>query len=472
MTQPLRILPKEMQQTAEALRSLSQESSTIRQYLQRQWNRLDADWEWYARVDANGYHRRAMQELARTAQMLEQMGAALTNTTDLIRSTEAECATLFASSDSTGLAGHVLGAKTTTANVVQGQVPLIMTSEVILASASMPDSARPGANLTHQALVAYYKDQTWQTKFDEEARINQEISELEALIPEDVRDRDLGDLDREISDIEGQIAELEAKKKHEEAEAEKLLNRLVPDWPLQKDDDGGLLRSLADDHEDLAAQYESEIKDLQEHKLELESQHEKLDHLQTLYNQRGALNQVVDAGIPSDGPMKNTWLHNQLGGCVHYVSEKRDVSAWPNDAGKPGHPLNAKEWSGQAVAAGYEVGDRPVKGAIMVMNSDELPHSTKGYAYWTDSDGGKQYTNGTAGHVAYVEDVNTIYKDGKTLYEVTISEANTMYREDGSFVRGAHTTPTTRTVTIDPQTLENGVDFIYDHPPATDVQTA
>lgn len=95
MSQPLRILPEEMQQAAGALHSSSQEIGGIRHYLQREWNRLDSGWEWYARVDANRYYRTAMRHLAQMEQVLEQIAEAIARTANLLDAADKQSETFF-----------------------------------------------------------------------------------------------------------------------------------------------------------------------------------------------------------------------------------------------------------------------------------------------------------------------------------------------------------------------------------------
>ena len=95
MSQPMRILPEEMLATAAALKSLGRDVSQTRRFLRRQWNRLDSGWEWYARVNANGYFRTAMRDLNRMEQMLEQMAEAIARTAKLIEDADRESVAWF-----------------------------------------------------------------------------------------------------------------------------------------------------------------------------------------------------------------------------------------------------------------------------------------------------------------------------------------------------------------------------------------
>ena len=113
---------------------------------------------------------------------------------------------------------------------------------------------------------------------------------------------------------------------------------------------------------------------------------------------------------------------NSMAGCVRYVAEKRNVAPFGN-----GHPGLAKEWPEQARAADYEVGQIPVKGAIVAWESN---------------------------HAAYVE-----WVDPNDPTHFKVSEAHTIRTPDGGFVRGDYTRPPTmREVYL---SQEKGISFIY-----------
>ena len=124
-------------------------------------------------------------------------------------------------------------------------------------------------------------------------------------------------------------------------------------------------------------------------------------------------------------------------GCTNYVAEKRDVSDFGG-----GHPGDASAWDNQARDAGYDVGGRPAKGAIMVLEGQN----------------DVMKVDQTAGHVAYVENIEKV--DGG--YNVTVSQANAQYDSKGNFVRGTYINPNTKTVFV--KDGANGVSFIYDKP--------
>jgi WXG100 family type VII secretion target len=494
-TERMRIVPDEMRAAASDMGRLSDEARQVQEILQRSWRRLDYGWQSYARENVDSYYRDSVQELHRVKLVLEQITLALRNTVDWIEAADQESAGLFEedSAWATLLSSpHIKGV----AQAMQ-QGP-----NVILTSAVVPTTGALSPDLTIEELVEYYQDISWKAKFDEEERIEREIAKLEQLIPEDLRSLSPQEVDEKLQELKEKIEELERKRSKAQENADKFVNKVLPDWSLESDGEdgvpwrallvGGLVTQLesdgedgvpwrvkADDYEDEIAEYDRKLSDLEEVRDNLNNQRSNLEQLRVLRTQQRALNEVINAGIPPDGPTENG-LRNYLSGCTNYVAEKRNVQPWPNPPGRPGHPKNAKYWSQQAMDAGYEVGDRPVKGAIMVMNSDKLPHEVykgKDYAYWTDagSEPKHQRVHGSAGHVAYVEEVTQVERDGRVLYEVEISEANIVYDSGGNFVKGTHTPEESRTFLFDPSTVEEGtaeegVDFIYELPKG-DVQT-
>ncbi len=309
--------------------------------------------------------------------------------------------------------------------------------------ASMPAGQVLGASTS----IADYQDMPWSQKFKEQATLSTAISELENSLQNELP-QNINDVDSEINELDRLIAETENSKAEAQEGADSLLNKIVPDSPFDWDDDGGIpWRTVSDDYEDIVDGDDKSLQDLADRRTALLQQKETLISLEQIKEQRATLNQIVADGVATDGPTPD-WLKNQLGGCTHYVAEKRNVQPWPNNAGAAGHPGDAFNWNDQAQSAGYDVGKYPAKGAIMVFEP------------------GIEGSHASAGHVAYVESV--IQTDSG--YQVKISEANTMY-ENGAFVRGVHTTPTTRTIPIPSGGLD-GTSFIYEELPAPNVEQA
>ena len=283
-----------------------------------------------------------------------------------------------------------------------------------------------------------YQDISWKEKFEAEKKIQEELVATKKQLD---GTKSAEELQNEINGIDAQIAELEKKKAEAQEKADAWYNKVLPNWPLEGDSDGVPWRVRTDDFEDEIAGYNRQIQELQAQKQPLQNAlniRQQLDaHLAELQGRQNALNHVIDKGVPANGPTKPEWLHNQLGGCANYVAGKRDVSDFGG-----GHPGDASAWDNQARAAGYDVGERPAKGAIMVFEGQN----------------DVMKVDKTAGHVAYVESVEKV--DGG--YNVTVSQANTQYDSKGNLVRGTYINPNTKTVFV--KDGANGVSFIYDKP--------
>lgn len=158
--------------------------------------------------------------------------------------------------------------------------------------------------------------------------------------------------------------------------------------------------------------------------------------LAELLARKSAIQTVIDSGI-SDKPTK-TSLSKVLGGCTNYVATKRNVEPFF----KGGH-MNATYWNENAASSGFDVGARPVKGAIMVIEADNGKNN------------GVMNVSDTAGHVAYVESVKAV-KGG---YNVVVSQANTKYTSSGGYVAGTYINKNTKTIFV--PTGNKSVSFIY-----------
>lgn len=282
-----------------------------------------------------------------------------------------------------------------------------------------------------------YQKMSWKDKFNAEKKIQDEISSTQKQL---ANMKSADEIQTEIKALDAEIAELERNRAEARKNADTLLNKVIPDWPLERDSDGVPWRVRADDYEDEVAEYDRQIQELQSRRQalqgDLNSRPQLETHLAELQQRQTALNQVIGKGVPSDGPTMPKWLHNQLAGCTNYVAEKRDVSDFGG-----GHPGDASDWNNQAVKAGYEVGKHPAKGAIMVFEGDNSVMKV-------DKD---------AGHVAYVEKVEKV--DGG--YKVTISQADTKkYGSKGDFVRGTYINKNSKEIFVKEDGAK-GVSFIY-----------
>jgi surface antigen/uncharacterized protein YukE len=158
--------------------------------------------------------------------------------------------------------------------------------------------------------------------------------------------------------------------------------------------------------------------------------------LAELLARKSAIQTVINSGI-SDKPTR-TSLSKVLGGCTNYVATKRNVEPFF----KGGH-MNATYWNENAASSGFDVGTRPVKGAIMVIEADNGRNN------------GVMNVSDTAGHVAYVESAKAV-KGG---YSVVVSQANTKYTSSGGYVAGTYINKNTKTIFV--PTSNKSVSFIY-----------
>ncbi len=243
-----------------------------------------------------------------------------------------------------------------------------------------------------------YQDISWKKKFEAEKKLQEDLAatkkQLDGM-------KSAEELQNEINGIDAKIAELEKKKAEAQKKADDWFNKVVPDWPLEGDSDGVPWRVKADDFEDEVAEYDRQIRELQAQKQVLQNDlnmRQQLDaHLAELQGRQEALDQVVDKGVPLDGPSK--W-HPYFPGtdntnCTKYAASKRDVPCRGD----------AHQWNEQAESGGFETGNHPVRGSVLVIEPDPA---------------GKQ-SDPTMGHVAIVESVTDL-GDGK--YSVHISEGS------------------------------------------------
>jgi surface antigen len=137
--------------------------------------------------------------------------------------------------------------------------------------------------------------------------------------------------------------------------------------------------------------------------------------LEELYDRRSELDVLAREGVAVGRPGANNFPEGQ---CTWYVASRREIGPLHGDA---------RYWDGVAADSGYDVGDVPVKGAIMV---------------WQP---GVHNADETYGHVSFVERVIS-NRDGT--YTVEFTDNLNMNRD----------TPTRITITPG----EEGVSFIYD----------
>ena len=225
---------------------------------------------------------------------------------------------------------------------------------------------------------------------------------------------------------------MQAKRDALQEEADDFWNKVKRDpegWQWGFDDrfPDAPWRTKSDALEDEIAECNRQIQELQAQRDALVQQrwaHQRdLDgvnqQLTTLHQSQKELNSVIQTGIPLDGPSEK-YPYFPAGNCTKYAASKRNVPC-------SGH---AHKWNEQAEIAGYEIGDYPVKGSVMVWET-----TVKG-------------ANSTYGHVAIVEKVERL-DDGRVKIWYT----------DNHNTDSAN--PTSRTITPGSESIS----FIYDKQP-------
>lgn len=370
-------------------------------------------WNGRSRVNAESRLNQVLPAGREVVQALEDLGHKLRHIADTFEQEDIAAAGHLESMpwvEFESGAGAVLGAAT-----VAGMV----TPAVMLAS--MPELA-----------VTDFSKMAWSERFSYLDEIDARILALEADL-ENLKNR-AATVDTEISALDKQIADLQARRDALQAEADRLKNKFLPTEPLAWGFDDGFIdapwRTKSDEVEDRVAALDRQIAELQGQRMRLQQQLELINRgsvvlvkqLGILQDQQKTLNQQIAQGVALDGPSK--W-HAYFPGdtannCTKYASSKRNVPC-------RGH---AYQWNEQAIVNGYEVGTRPLRGAVMVW--EPKVH------------GGDEIY----GHVSIVERVETLPNGNYRVY----------YTDNGN-----HNVQDPSQVEIVPR--ENGVSFIYGERP-------
>ena len=265
------------------------------------------------------------------------------------------------------------------------------------------------------AATSVFSGMRWSDRFALATDLQKKIEEYRSLYGLSGTEQEIAS---QYADIERQIQELEVKRATAQGEADRWYNKIIPDFPLAGDSEDGVpWRVKADDYEDEVKQYDEELSRLRGEK-------DRLSEFMDLQSQKQALDANLQSGIAFDGPSsKHKYFEEPQ--CTWYASGKRNVPC----------SGNANVWDDQAKTAGYEVGDRPVKGAVMVF------------------EGGVRGSSEKYGHVAIVENV-TQNADGS--YKVHISESNwagKAYNERDLNISGGQNGA---------GSASDGISFIYD----------
>ncbi|HNT78442.1 MAG TPA: WXG100 family type VII secretion target, partial [Anaerolineae bacterium] len=95
MSDLLRVLPDDLRAAASDLLQLSGEVSHVQSAVRHHWSRLDAGWQSYARAGVDAQYEETVREIERMALMLEQLGAALVKTAEIIAAADRDAAAFF-----------------------------------------------------------------------------------------------------------------------------------------------------------------------------------------------------------------------------------------------------------------------------------------------------------------------------------------------------------------------------------------
>ena len=398
-------------------------------------------WDGRSRWRAEPLLNRVRPESARVADGLDALGRKLVRVADVFEEEDNTAARNLAGMGwvdfETG-GGSVLGVATAAM-----ATPAIMLTSLPLAGDHAPDLSK----------------MSWEERYTYAKALP---GQIESLKGEQQRLKDqITQGDQAITGLDQQIQDLQAKRGALQEEADDFWNKVRRDpdgWQWGFDDrfPDAPWRTKSDAMEDQIAEYDRQIQELQAQRgllaHQCQTNQQDLDsvnrQLTTLHQRQNELKQTINQGIP-----RRSTPPGKRAGCVLYASKYRDIS----DFGGTGTP---SKWDTRAVEKNYETGAYPVKGALMVYDGDVLPKA-KGFATWKQADGTKSYVS-AAGHVEYVTDVRPVEKDGRTLYKVEVVGADTKYNEKGEVVWNTYVGEYNAAYLVDPQTLSEGVWFLYD----------
>jgi len=105
----MRVPPEELRAAASDLLQLSGEVSHVQSAVRHHWGRLDAGWQSYARAGVDAQYEETVREIDRMAVMLEQLGAALVKTADIIETADRDAPAFFAVEEVKPGSGKALG---------------------------------------------------------------------------------------------------------------------------------------------------------------------------------------------------------------------------------------------------------------------------------------------------------------------------------------------------------------------------
>ncbi|MEM5774823.1 MAG: type VII secretion target, partial [Anaerolineaceae bacterium] len=172
------------------------------------------------------------------------------------------------------------------------------------------------------AIRVSYMNMRWAERFSTFGTLESEYQRLLRLVdPEktaSAKDQ-LREYDRLIAAEEARLAEARQG-------GDSFWNKVIPTFPLQGDGDGVPWRVKADDFEDAEAAAMQNLQVLRAKRNALQNEYDVMlanqNQLESVTQRRDVLNNLINEGVPPDGPT-NAGLRALLGGCTHYVAEKR-----------------------------------------------------------------------------------------------------------------------------------------------------
>jgi uncharacterized protein YukE/surface antigen len=219
---------------------------------------------------------------------------------------------------------------------------------------------------------------SWKEKFELERSLAAQISEIEGKY------QSQEERDGRIAQIDKEIGALEKEREKTQRKADRLLNKILPDFPLEADDEDGVAwRVRTDDFEDQVKEYDNQLSALKTEKA-------NLLQFDTLKQQHLELNVVFEHRLKDVNP-------NNYGSCALYAAARRpDLGSTQSNFenytdGAAANYIAKYQDTAFQITAGVDLRDKVGAGFAVI---------------WEP---GVQNSNPTYGHVAIVEKVGKDY---------------------------------------------------------------
>lgn len=245
----------------------------------------------------------------------------------------------------------------------------------VIASVSAAGSAA-GVGQVLGASTTNLDSLSWKDKFDLERRLATQINEIEGKYHSEE------DIEHRITQIDKEIEKLEKEREIAQRKADRLLNKIIPDFPFESDDEDGVAwRVRTDDFEDQVKGYDEQIAGLR-------AEHANLSQYQNMKAQQQEINNIFENRLRDVNP-KN------YPSCALYAAARRP------DLGSTQSNFEIYE---DGAAANYIPKFQDSKFQISV-DADLRDKVGTGFAVvWEPKDADPTY-----GHVAIVEEVGKDY---------------------------------------------------------------